>query len=96
MKPNFALKLSNDGIELLHRANGGWLSVGSLSFESDDVAAGCARLVAEAKRLEPGGIRSKLVLPESEVRYSSVLAPGPTDEARRYQIEAEIEALELG
>lgn len=93
MKPNFALKLSNDGIEYLHRDSGGWVSLGSVNFDSDDVEAGCARLVAEAKRLEPAGIRTKLVLPESQLRYATAVAPGPTDEARRYQIEAEIEAL---
>ena len=93
MKPNFALKLSNDGIELLHRDPSGWLSLGSVNFENDDVQAGCARLVAEANRLEPDGIQTKLVLPESQLRYATVSAPGPTDEARRYQIEAEIEAL---
>ena len=42
MKPNFALKLSNDGVELLHRASGGWSPVGSVDFENDDVAEACA------------------------------------------------------
>jgi len=93
MKPNFALKLSNDGVEFLHRSAGGWVPVGTLSFASEDVAQGCAQLVAKARDLEPGGVRTKLVLPDSEVRYESVIAPGPTDEARRYQIEAEIERL---
>ncbi|MCB1360055.1 MAG: hypothetical protein KDJ96_02660, partial [Rhodobacteraceae bacterium] len=93
MKPNFALKLSNDGVEFLHRAAGGWVPVGTLSFESEDVAKGCAALIAKARELEPAGIRTKLVLPDSEIRYENVIAPGPTDEARRYQIEAEIERL---
>ncbi|WP_165814428.1 hypothetical protein [Pararhodobacter oceanensis] len=93
MKPNFALKLSNDGIELLHRDPSGWLSLGAVSFETDDVEAGCARLLEHAKALAPDGVRTKLVLPNSQLRYATVLAPGPTDEARRYQIEAEIEAL---
>lgn len=93
MKPNFALKLSNDGAELLHRAAAGWSLVGAVSFENDDVAEACARLLKEAQQLEPSGVRTKLVLPGSEVRYESVVAPGPTDEARRYQIEAEIERL---
>ena len=93
MKPNFALNLSNDGAELLHRGASGWLVLGAVHFENDDVQAGCARLLAEAEKLEPGNVRTKLVLPESQLRYSTVLAPGPTDEARRYQIEAEIEAL---
>lgn len=92
MKPNFALKLSNDGIELLHRTVGGWSPVGAFLFQSGDVGEGCAKLVAEAERIEPG-FRTKLVMPGDEVRYASVVAPGPTDEARRYQIEAEIERL---
>ena len=93
MKPNFALKLSNDGAELLHREAAGWSPVGAVSFENDDVAAGCARLLAEAGALEPSGVRCKVVLPPDEVRYAMIVAPGPTDEARRYQIEAEIERL---
>ncbi|WP_370240477.1 hypothetical protein [Pararhodobacter marinus] len=93
MKPNFALKLSNEGVELLHRTAGGWARVGSVDFDNDNIAEACAGLVKEAEALEPGGLRTKLVLPDSEVRYTSVVAPGPTDEARRYQIEAEIERL---
>ena len=84
MKPNFALNLSNDGVELLHRGTSGWRSLGAVKFENDDVQAGCARLVAEAEKLEPGNVRTKLILPESQLRYSTVLAPGPTDEARRF------------
>lgn len=93
MKPNFALKLSNDGIELLHRSTAGWQSVGTVDFANDDVSQGCARLLEDAATLAPEGIRTKLVLPDSEVRYTSLVAPGPTDQARRYQIEAELEAL---
>lgn len=93
MKPNFALKLSNDGVELAHRAPSGWLSVGTVDFAAEDVSVACAALLEKAAKLAPEGIRTKLVLPESELRYATVIAPGPTDEARRYQIEAEIEAL---
>lgn len=93
MKPNFALKLSNDGAELLHRVPAGWAPVGSVSFDGDDIASACAGLIKQAQALEPEGVRTKLVLPESELRYATVVAPGPTDEARRYQIEAEVERL---
>lgn len=93
MKPNFALKLSNDGAELLHRQAAGWSSVGAVSFETDDVAEGCDRLVRLARQIDPAGLRTKVVLPPSEVRFTTIVAPGPTDEARRYQIEAEIERL---
>ena len=86
MKPNFALKLSNDGAELLHRVAAGWSPVGAVSFETDDVAAGCARLLREAAGLDPTGIRTKVVIPPDEVRYAMIVAPGPTDEARRYPV----------
>lgn len=93
MKPNFALKLSNDGVELLHRASAGWSPVGSVSFADDDVAVASAALVAKALTLQPDGVATKLIIPASELRYASVVAPGPTDEARRYQIEAEVERM---
>lgn len=93
MKPNFALNLSYEGLELLHRAPGGWLAVGAVAFDRPDLDAAIDALRAEALRLAPEGMTTKLIVPDSEVRYVTVLAPGPTDEARRYQIEAEIEGL---
>lgn len=93
MKPNFALSLSYDGIELLQRAPGGWLSVGAVRFDRPDLDAAIEALLAEARALAPDGVTTKLIVPDAEVRYATVLAPGPTDEARRYQIEAEIDGL---
>jgi len=93
MKPEFALSLSNEGAELLRRSAGGWLTVGSVDFDRPDRDAALDALRSEALRLSPDGFTTKLIVPPSEIRYASVLAPGPTDEARRYQIEAEIEGL---
>ncbi|HHX91949.1 MAG TPA: translation initiation factor 2, partial [Paracoccus sp.] len=93
MKPNFALKLSHDGIEILQRAASGWIVIGSTRFDTADLDDALRRLRVQAEALVPEGIRSKLILPESEVRYATVVAPGPTDEARRLQVEAEIEGL---
>jgi hypothetical protein len=93
MKPNFALSLSYEGIELLQRTAGGWLSVGAVPFDRPDLDAAIESLRQRALALAPEGITTKLIVPDSEVRFATVLAPGPTDEARRYQIEAEIEGL---
>ena len=93
MKPNFALVLSNEGAELLQRGGSGWLAVGSVDFAQPDRDQALAALREAALSLAPDGMTTKLVVPASEIRYATVLAPGPTDEARRYQIEAEIEGL---
>lgn len=93
MKPNFALKLSHDGLELLQRVASGWIVTGSTRFDASDLDSKLRQLRQQAEALAPEGLRSKLILPDSEVRYATVIAPGPTDEARRLQIEAEIEGL---
>lgn len=93
MKPNFALKLSHDGLEILQRAASGWVLTGSIRFDSADLDGALRQLRLQAEGLAPDGVRSKLIMPAGEVRYATVMAPGPTDEARRLQIEAEIEGL---
>lgn len=93
MKPNFALKLSHDGVEILQRAASGWIVTGSTRFDTSDLDGKLRQLRLEAEALASDGLRSKLIMPDSEVRYATVIAPGPTDEARRLQIEAEIEGL---
>lgn len=93
MKPTFALKLSHDSVEILHRTPAGWIVTGSTRFDVADLNATLARLRSEAEKRDPDGFFTKLIMPDSEVRYATVLAPGPTDEARQHQIEAEIEGL---
>jgi len=93
MKPNFALKLSHDGVEILQRAASGWMVTGSTRFDAADLDGKLRHLREQAEALSPDGLRAKLIMPDSEVRYASVVAPGPTDEARRLQIESEIEGL---
>ncbi|MEP2920083.1 MAG: hypothetical protein ABJP06_05105 [Sulfitobacter sp.] len=87
MKPNFALSLSFDGITLLHRAAGGWREVGDVSISSDDLAGELAVLRKTATSLEPGGVRSKLVIPSSQIKYLSLTTPGLSDAARRKEAE---------
>jgi hypothetical protein len=81
MAPNFALDLSEDGIELLHRApdGAGWYREGRLDFASDDIAEGLAGFRKRALELEGDGFQTKLILPTSQLLYTSV--PVGTDVA---------------
>lgn len=48
-------------------------------------------LRATALGMEPHGMRTQLVIPDSEILYTEVAAPGPTDAERRAQIEAALD-----
>jgi hypothetical protein len=83
MKPNFALSLSFDGIRLLRRAAGGWRLVGEVAPDAEDLAAELATLRKTAAALEPGGVRTKLLLPNAQIKYLTLESPGQSEEARR-------------
>ncbi len=83
MKPNFALSLSVDGIRLLHRSAGGWRVVGDVDLDAEDMAAELAVLRKTATALDPGGLRCKLLVPNSQIRYLTVDTKGLKDDARR-------------
>ncbi|MGB5864156.1 MAG: hypothetical protein WBG95_07620 [Sulfitobacter sp.] len=91
MKPNFALSLSFEGIKLLHRAAGGWREVGDVPVTADDLAGELAMLRKTAASLEPGGVRTKLLIPESQIKYLTLDTPDMSDAARRTAAEAALE-----
>jgi hypothetical protein len=91
MKPNFALSLSFEGIKLLHRAAGGWREVGEVSVSTDDLAEELAMLRKTASSLEPGGVRTKLVIPASQIKYLTIETMGLSDAARRKEAETALE-----
>lgn len=92
MKPSFALNFTDDGIQLLHRAGKGWTLVGETPFAAPDLDDALDYLRKTALGLEPGGFTTKLVIPNSQIRYLEIEAPGPDDAARREQIAAVLEA----
>ena len=63
MKPNFALKLSHDGLEILQRAASGWVLTGSIRFDSADLDGALRQFRLQAHGLAPDGVRSKLIMP---------------------------------
>ena len=91
MKPSFALSLSFDGIRLLHRAAGGWRVVGEVGLESADMASELEVLRKTATALEQGGLRTKVLLPNEQIKYLSVETPGLDDAGRRQAAEAALD-----
>ena len=91
MKPSFALNLTEDGITLLHRTSRGWLDVGSVAFGDPDMGEALEYLRSTALGLDPDGMTTKLIIPESQILYLQVDAVGPDDTSRRAQIEAALD-----
>lgn len=83
MKPNFALSLSFDGIRLLHRAAGGWHLVGEVAITDPDLAGALAGLLAQGKALIKRKLRTKLIIPDDQIKYLTIDTPGMDDAARR-------------
>jgi hypothetical protein len=91
MKPNFALNFTDTGLMLLHRTAKGWSVVGETPLDAPDLTEALDYLRKTALGLEPGGFTTKLVIPNSQILYAEIEAPGPTEEERRAQIAAELE-----
>ncbi|KJZ20536.1 hypothetical protein [Loktanella sp. S4079] len=72
MTTNFALSLSFEGIELLHRVTRGWKRVGGADVEDENLDAVLARLREKALGLDPSGIRSKLIIPMDQIKYLAI------------------------
>lgn len=72
MTTNFALSLSFEGIRLLHRVPGGWHLVSDVALDSPDLAAELADLRNKGLQLEPTGMQTKLLIPDSQIKYLSI------------------------
>ncbi len=91
MKPTFALDLTRDAVGLLHRTPKGWLSIGEVAFDAPDLAEAMDYLRKTALGLSPMGVATKLILPNSQILYTEVHAPGPSRDEKRRQIAAALE-----
>ncbi len=92
MTPSFALTLDHDGIALLHDSGIGWLLVGSAALEDPDMTVNLAALRADADTLSGGDpLRTKLVLPESQILYTQITASGSDDLADVRRVEQTLE-----
>jgi len=91
MKPTFALDLTRDVVGLLHRSPKGWLPLGEAAFDAPDLDEALAYLRKTALGLSPMGMATKIVLPNSQILYTEVNAPGPSRDEKRRQIAAALE-----
>ncbi|MFT4715266.1 MAG: hypothetical protein ACI9ZD_000619 [Paracoccaceae bacterium] len=92
MKPNFALNLSHEGIALLHLSpRGTWTEVGEVALDDPELRENLSFLRSTAVGLEGKGFGCKLVLPNSQILYLEIDAPGPGHADRLEQIVAALD-----
>ncbi|MGR3292284.1 MAG: hypothetical protein ACU0C9_14000, partial [Paracoccaceae bacterium] len=91
MKPNFALKLSHDGLNLLRRVKDGWRVIGSVALDDPALTDKLRYLRKTAAELASGQLAAKLVIPNSEILYKTVKATGDTDAERRLAVQKALE-----
>ncbi|WP_054004627.1 hypothetical protein [Cypionkella psychrotolerans] len=91
MKPAFALDFRDETISLLHRSGGGWQLVGAVPLDTPDLTEALGYLRATALGLSPRGMTTKLVIPNDQVLYLTVHAPGPDEATRHAQVVAALE-----
>ncbi|WP_343116037.1 hypothetical protein [Ostreiculturibacter nitratireducens] len=91
MKPGFALNLSHDGIGLLRRTGHGWVQVGEVSLEDPKLGEKLSGLRDAAASLAPSGMATKLIIPNSQILYTEIEAPGPSAASRRGAIRKALE-----
>ncbi|TCP60851.1 hypothetical protein EV663_10725 [Rhodovulum bhavnagarense] len=72
MRPDFALTLSEDGIGLLYRAKGGWRSLGETSLDDPGLGETLRLMRETAQSLAQGPMLTKLVIPDSQILYTTL------------------------
>ncbi len=87
MKPRFALDLSHEAVSLLERAAGGWVRIGRALLDDPSLGDQLAGMKALAQVRAPEGFVSKLILPNSQILYFEMDAPGADQATRRAKIQ---------
>lgn len=80
MTPNFALSLSFEGIKLLHRVTGGWHLVGEVAIDDPELSDKMGMLRRTALALDPQGLRSKILLPNEQIKYLPIDNPRASED----------------
>ncbi|SLN40581.1 hypothetical protein [Roseisalinus antarcticus] len=79
MTPNYALSLAFDGLRLLQRAEDGWLLVGEVGLETEDVGPALAALRGRGEALADGPFKVKLLIPNEQIKYLAIDGTMTTD-----------------
>ena len=76
MIPQFALDLGHDGIRLLERTSTGWRELGNASLDDPDLSGRLRVLADLAGSLAEGPLETELIIPGSQILYTTVDIPG--------------------
>ncbi len=76
---------------LLHRNGAGWVEVGAVALDNPDLPEALGYLRSTALGLSPRGLATKLIIPNDQILYTEVIAPGPDDASRLAQIRVALE-----
>lgn len=93
MKPEFALDLSQEAIVLLHRQKRGWRAMGAARLDDARLKASLTAMRANALAESPDGLTTKLILPDSQILYTSVSCASRDERARRAAIERALDGM---
>ncbi|MDA9990213.1 hypothetical protein N9E48_05340 [Paracoccaceae bacterium] len=86
MIPDFALSLSDNGVCLLERVDPEWIILGQINLSDNDFDNQIAKLRNKGLAKSPNADLVKLVIPNEQIKYYSLVRPADT-------LTAEIEAL---
>ncbi len=90
MKPNFALGLTDDGITLWQRDADGWLRVGAVPPDAQDLETQMAGLSKIAAAMAPEGVYTKLVVPRDMLLVTDMPVTARNHEMQAHEIRAQL------
>jgi hypothetical protein len=94
MAPEFALFLSPDGIALAHRQPAGhWAVLADTALDVPDLPAALAAMRQRGEDRAGPGFATLVILPDDQILFTSLTAPGPDQEDRLEQIHAGLDGL---
>ncbi|GAA0288262.1 hypothetical protein [Rhodovulum strictum] len=93
MKPDFALTLSEDGIGLLHRTRGGWRNLGEVSLDDPGLRETLRLMRSTAEGLAGGQLLTRLVIPDSQVLYTTLPLTGDSPAEKRTNLRRRLDGL---
>lgn len=94
MAPEFALFLSPDGIALAHRQSAGhWAVLGDTALDVPDLPGALAAMRKLGENRAAPGFATLVMLPDDQILFTSLTAPGPEEADRLEQIQAGLDGL---
>lgn len=93
MKPSFALTLCEGGIGLMHRARDGWRSLGDVSLDDPGLGETLRLMRGTAETLADGPLRTKLVIPDSQILYTTLPLAGQSRAEKRAALKRGLDGL---